>query len=578
MTYAGRPATPAHLAVRAARDHVLAHQYDYAGLRSTFAWPTVETFNFGLDWFDVIAGEHPDRVAVKIVDDDLVDRAWTYGELAERSDQVARWLLHLGMKRGDRMIVMLHNSIELWEILLGLTKMGGVALPTSTLLAPADLAWRVRTAQATYAIAPTDLAAKFADVDAPLTILGVGDDLPDGWTPFAASGDAPASFTPQTPTSPEEPCLLYFTSGTTSHPKLVEHSHVSYPIGHLSTMYWLGVRPGDVHLNISSPGWGKHAWSNFYGPFLAQATVFIYNYERFDANKLMAIMATHEVSSFCAPPTVWRMLIQADLTRLTTPPRELVGAGEALNPEVINTVRAAWNNTIRDGFGQTEMTCAISNGPGEPIRVGAMGRPSPGYDVVLVDAVSGALVEGPGEGEICLDLAAGALPLMTHYYGSPELTGEAMRDGRYHTGDIASRDVDGYLTYVGRADDVFKASDYKISPFEVESALMTHPSVAECAVVPSPDEVRGAVPKAYVQLSAAASPDDETARSLFAHAKASLNGYQLVRIVEFVEALPKTVSAKIRRVELREAEAARVASGSLDGQFFYADYRTRLPG
>lgn len=578
MTFAGRTPTPATDAVRATRDFVLEHSYDYDALRAGFAWPQLEEFNFGLEWFDVIAGEHPDRTAVKIVEADLTEHAISYGELARRSDQVANWLTSLGMNRGDTMIVMLHNTIELWETLLALTKMGGVAIPTSTLLNDDDLAWRISTADATFTIAPHDLVDKFGQVAEGITKIGISahgssNGLPAGWVHYDDSATAPDAFSPESPTQADDTCLLYFTSGTTSRPKLVEHTQVSYPVGHLSTMYWLGVRPGDVHLNISSPGWGKHAWSNFYAPFLAQATVFIFNFERFSADTLMHIMDTHDVSSFCAPPTVWRMLIQADLTKLHKPPRELVGAGEALNPEVINKVRAAWGNTIRDGYGQTEMTCAVGNGPGQPIRVGAMGRPTPGYTVVLLDPATEHLIEGAGEGEVCFDLSAPNVALMKGYFDDAEMTADAFRGGFYHTGDIGSRDADGYLTYVGRADDVFKASDYKISPFELESALMLHDAVAECAVVASPDEVRGNVPKAYVILAAGHEPGPDTARALFDHAREHLNGYQLVRILEFTDAFPKTVSAKIRRVELRNAEAARVASGGTEGQFFYRDFR-----
>lgn len=575
MTHTGRPATPATDAVRAARDFLLHHPHDYATAFSEFRWPHPETFNFALEWFDVVAGEHPERAAVTIAEPGAEPASWTYGELAGRSDQVASWLRGLGVGPGDLMIVMLNNTIDLWEILLGLLKVGAVAIPTSTLLSETDLAWRIDTVDARWAIAPTALAERFALVRPQTRVIGVGDDLPEGWTPWDDSRTAPDTFVPDGPTPADATSLLYFTSGTTAHPKLVRHTQVSYPIGHLSTMYWLGVRPGDLHLNISSPGWGKHAWSNFFAPFLAQATVFIVNYERFDARALLEIMDHHQVSSFCAPPTVWRMLIQADLTQLTRPPREVVGAGEALNPEVINKVRAAWNNTIRDGFGQTEMTCCVGNSPGQPVKAGAMGRPMPGYAVALLDPVTEQPLEGPGEGEICLDLSADHAGLMGGYYGAPELTEHACRGGYYHTGDIAERDEEGYLTYVGRADDVFKASDYKISPFELESALMLHDAVAECAVVPSPDPVRGAVPKAYIVLAASGAADDATAASVFAHCKEHLNGYQLVRIIEFTEELPKTVSSKIRRVELRAAEAARVASGDTDGQFLYATYRRR---
>lgn len=382
MTYPGRPATPATAAVRAARDFVLENSADYDGLRAQFSWPDLSHFNFGLEWFDVVAGNRPDQPAVKIIESDFSEHTTTYSELARRSDQVASWLVDLGVKRGDTMIVMLHNTIELWEILLALTKMGGVAIPTSTLLSDADLAWRIETAGSRFTIAPHDLVDKFTAVSDEVVKIGVTahsstSNLPNGWVHYDDSSAAAPSFTPASPTPADDTCLLYFTSGTTSRPKLVEHTHVSYPVGHLSTLYWLGVRPGDIHLNISSPGWGKHAWSNFYAPFLAEATVFIFNYDRFDATSLMKVMDTHQVSSFCAPPTVWRMLIQADLTQLSRPPRELVGAGEALNPEVINKVQAAWGATIRDGYGQTEMTCCVGNGPGQPVHLGAMDAPRP---------------------------------------------------------------------------------------------------------------------------------------------------------------------------------------------------------
>jgi acetyl-CoA synthetase len=389
---------------------------------------------------------------------------------------------------------------------------------------------------------------------------------------MSESHKAPESYLPSAPTKASDLSLLYFTSGTTARPKLVAHTHVSYPVGHLSTMWWLGVRPGDVHLNISSPGWGKHAWSNFFSPFLAQATVFVFNYERFDAAKLMQVMDTHEVTTFCAPPTVWRMLIQADLTQLSRPPRELLGAGEPLNPEVITQVRKAWGATIRDGFGQTEMTCCIGNSPGQLVKDGSMGRPMPGYPVALLDPVTGS--RSPDEGEICLDLSQPILGLMAGYHEDAEMTAEACRDGFYHTGDIASCDSDGYLTYVGRADDVFKASDYKISPFELESILLEHPYVTEVAIVPSPDPVRAAVPKAFICLvqDLAAKPQ-EAAAEIFAHARERLSAYQRVRIVEFVNELPKTISGKIRRVELREREADRVAHDAADGQYLERDFR-----
>jgi acetyl-CoA synthetase len=373
-----------------------------------------------------------------------------------------------------------------------------------------------------------------------------------GWRNYTETDSADARFSPDGPTRASDPLLLYFTSGTTARPKLVEHTHASYPVGHLSTMYWLGVQPGDVHLNISSPGWAKHAWSNFFAPWNAPAAVLVFNYPRFDAATLLDVLVRCKVTSFCAPPTVWRMLIQADLAQYRTSLREVVAAGEPLNPEVIERVRRLWGLTIRDGYGQTETTAQVGNSPGQPIKPGSMGRPLPGYRVVLLDQDGKEATEG----EICLDLSARPLGLMTAYRDDPERTAEVMRGGHYHTGDVAVRDADGYITYVGRTDDVFKASDYRISPFELESVLIEHADVVEAAVVPSPDPMRLAVPKAFVVLRPGLEPSPDVARSILDFCRQRLAAYKRVRRVQFSD-LPKTISGKIRRVELRRAEQER---------------------
>ncbi len=570
-----RSATAATTAIREMRDFLFANATDYDAAREGFRWPAPAEFNFALEWFDVVAGENPDRPAVQIVSADLSLQSWSYGELSARSDQVAAWLSDLGIRRGDHVIVMLGNTIELWEVMLAITKIGAVSIPTSTLLSASDLSYRAEHGEARAIVTLGSLADRLSEIDGSIVRIGVGDGIPSSWARFADSASAPTVFDPSGPTPASDTALLYFTSGTTSRPKLVQHTHVSYPIGHLSTMWWLGVRPDDVHLNISSPGWAKHAWSSFYSPFLAEATVFVYNYDRFDANTLMQVMDTHHVSTFCAPPTVWRMLIQADLARLTHPPRELVGAGEPLNPEVIDRVRDAWGGTIRDGFGQTEMTACIGNSPGQTVKVGSMGRPLPGYPVVLLDPATGEIAES--DGEIALDLSDPPIGLMAGYYGDAEKTAESRTGGYHHTGDIAVRDDDGYLTYIGRSDDVFKASDYKISPFELESVLLEHDLVVEAAVIPSPDPTRLAVPKAYVCLrpDAAAGADAEAAaaRAIFGYAHDRLSSHLWVRIIEFVPELPKTISGKIRRVELRAREADRVASGDEARQHRDRDYR-----
>jgi acetyl-CoA synthetase len=324
-------------------------------------------------------------------------------------------------------------------------------------------------------------------------------------------------------------------------------------------MYWIGLQPGDVHLNISSPGWAKHAWSNVFAPWNAEATTLILGYDRFSADLLLRSFGEQRVSTFCAPPTVWRMLIQADLGAADVSTlRECVAAGEPLNPEVIERIRAAWRITVRDGYGQTETTAQVGNSPGQPLKLGSMGRPLPGYTVTLLEPVTG---EPAAEGELCLDLSRRPLGLMTGYRGDPERAEAAMRGGFYHTGDVAARDDDGYLIYIGRTDDVFKASDYRISPFELESVLIEHEAVAEAAVVPSPDPLRLAVPKAYVTLVAGAEPSSETALAIFSYTRERLAPYKRVRRLEFSD-LPKTISGKIRRVELRAQENARLAPGA----------------
>ncbi|MGP4007640.1 AMP-binding protein [Streptomyces sp. 4N124] len=548
---------------RRARDFLLEHREDYAAAYEGFTWPRPDHFNWALDWFDAIAHGNA-RTALHIVEEDGAETRLSFGEMAVRSDQFANWLRGQGVRAGDRILVMLGNQAELWITALAAMKLRAVVIPATPLLGPADLRDRVERGRVRQVIVRPEDTAKFAEVPGDYTRVAVGD-APAGWLSYEEAYEAPADFTPDGPTRADDPLMLYFTSGTTARPKLVEHTHASYPIGHLATMYWIGLKPGDVHLNISSPGWAKHAWSNLFAPWNAEATVFLHNYTRFDAARLLAEMDRAGVTTFCAPPTVWRMLIQADLTQLRTPPREAVAAGEPLNPEVIEQVRRAWGVTIRDGFGQTETAVQVSNSPGQPLKTGSMGRPSPGFRVDLLDPASGA--PGAAEGEIALDLSARPVGLMTGYHGDPERTAEAMADGYYRTGDIGSRDADGYITYVGRADDVFKASDYKISPFELESALLEHEAVAEAAVVPAPDELRLSVPKAYVVLAAGWEPGPDTAKVLFEHSRETLAPYKRIRRLEFAP-LPKTVSGKIRRIELREATAA----GS-DAEYREEDFR-----
>lgn len=543
----------ANAALMAARDQLIDLRTDYHRALAEFRWPDVgEHFNFAHDWFDPLARGNTSPGLV-IVEEDGSRASYAFAELAHRSDQVAAALRTLGVGRGDSVLVMLGNQVELWETMLALTKIGAVIMPTTTAVGTDELVDRVARGGARAVIANRADTAKFGGVPGDYLRVVVGDPV-EGWTPFsdAHQVDEPEVVHPSNAST--DRLLLYFTSGTTSRPKLVEHTHRSYPVGHLSTMYWLGLRPGDVHLNISSPGWAKHAWSSLFAPWLAQATVLVYNYARFDAAALMGVLRQEGVSTFCAPPTVWRMLINADLSQGKPEAlREVISAGEPLNPEVISQVETHWGLAIRDGFGQTECTAAVANPPGQPVKAGSMGRPLPGVPVVLLDLVTGERVDGAGEGELCLDLAQSPLPLMTGYQGDDARSSAAMGGGYYRTGDVATRDEEGYITYVGRNDDVFKASDYKVSPFELESVLIEHPAVAEAAVVPAPDPVRLAVPKAYVALAPGHEPGPEVAQEILAFAREKLPPYLRVRRLEFAE-LPKTISGKIRRVDLRRRE------------------------
>src|SRR5215475_4168318 len=567
--------TPATDTFRSARDLLLRHREDYATALREFSWPELTEFNWALDWFDVTAAERPGREALRVVTEDSVTTL-TYGDLAARSGRVANWLRALGARRGDRLLLMLGNVAPLWEVILAAIKLGVVIIPASTLLSPDDLADRIDRGNVRFVVTETAQREKFQGVPgfgaggwAPVLVEpGAGEAGP--WHRYAEAFGAPAEFAPDGPTAASDPLLLYFTSGTTAQPKLVEHTHVSYPAGHLSTAYWIGLQPGDVHLNISSPGWAKHAWSNVFAPWNAEATALNLGYERFNAELLLKALGEQQVSTFCAPPTVWRMLIQADLGAADVSAlRECVAAGEPLNPEVIERVREAWRITVRDGYGQTETTAQVGNCPGQPLKPGSMGRALPGYTVALLDPITGEPAE---EGELCLDLSRRPLGLMTGYQGDPARDAAAMRGGFYHTGDVASHDGDGYLTYVGRTDDVFKASDYRISPFELESVLIEHEAVAEAAVVPSPDPLRLAVPKAYVLLVSGYSPSGELAQSIMAFCRERVAPYKRIRRVEFGD-LPKTISGKIRRVELRgQEDAARPSSPRGTTEFWEEDF------
>jgi len=547
----------------AARDFLIERRQDYDAAYRDFRWPSMDRFNWALDHFDAMARGNQ-RPALWLVDEAGGEVKLSFAALSERSNQVANFLRARGVRRGDRVLLMLGNIAPLWECMLAAMKLGAVIIPATTLLTHDDLADRFARGRVRHVITSVENAAKFDALSGDYSRIVVGGTA-SGWEAYEAAYAVSSTFAPDGETRASDPLLLYFTSGTTSKPKLVLHSHQSYPVGHLSTMYWLGLRPGDIHLNISSPGWAKHAWSCFFAPWNAGATVFLFNQPRFSAKPLLDVLVRCGVTTFCAPPTVWRILVQEDLAAWKTRLTEVIGAGEPLNPEVIERVQQAWGLTIRDGYGQTETTAQVGNSPCQPVKPGSMGRPLPGYTIRLCDEEGR---EQP-EGEICLPLDAPPLGLMQGYQ-TDEGRIAGLDGDLYRTGDVAVRDEDGYLTYVGRADDVFKSSDYRISPFELESVMIEHPAVVEAAIVPSPDPRRLAVPKAFIVLIAGQAPDRDTAFALFRHARAHLSPFKRVRRIEFAE-LPKTISGKIRRVDLRRAEASQIAANQRGPMEFWEE-------
>ena len=553
-----------------ARSFLLQHRMSYDKAVADFRWPDPVPFNWALDWFDAELARNPDskdRAALWIVEAaSNREIKPSFEMMSRRSNQVANFLRAQGLQHGDHLLLLLGNVVPLWETMLAAMKLGVVVIPATTLLTPDELRDRLDRGRARVVVASQDQVAKFSGLGGGqlIRIVVNASEKQDGWLAYEQAGEFPVAFTPDGPTNADDPMLLYFTSGTTAKPKLVLHSQRSYPVGGLSTMYWLGLQPGDVHLNISSPGWAKHAWSCFFAPWNAGATVFVVNQPRFDAKGLLATIARCGVTTLCAPPTVWRLFIQEKLSSFDVSLREVCGAGEPLNPEVIDQVRTAWGLTIRDGYGQTETTALAGNSPGQKVKVGSMGRPMPGYRVQITDADG----QVTNEGEVTLVLGADRpAGLMQGYQGDDGRLSGA--DGKlYRSGDVVSVDDEGYLTFVGRSDDVFKSSDYRISPFELESILLEHELVAEAAVVPSPDPIRLAIPKAYVLLVSSAESSSQTALSIFQHLHTRLAPFKRIRRIELVTELPKTISGKIRRVQLRRLEHENDRGDLLRGNEF----------
>ncbi len=518
----------------------------------------------------------PDRDALVWADDRGRELRFSYREFAEAGNRMLNLLRRLGLQEHDTIFVMLPVYPEVWLSYYAAIKGGFVLVPAATILLPADIEYRFRQLHPAAVIADPESAKKvdWAEVETGIPIrikLVAGGERP-GWTSVdTGRTGAPEAVAADTRSS--DLLFLFFTSGTTGLPKIVTHTHASYPVGHLTTTAWIGVRPGDVHTNISQAGWAKFAWSSFFAPWNVGATSFSYHYSgRFDARRQLEALAAHRVTTFCAPPTVWRMFILEDLSKHRFHFRECVSAGEPLNPEVIDAWRKGTGVTLRDGYGQTESTLMVGNLPGGEIRPGSMGWSTFLYDVHVVDE-QGTEAPPDVEGNIAVRLSPRPPGLFAGYLGAtPEVSAKAFRGNWYYTGDRAYRDADGRFWFVGRADDVIKSSDYRIGPFEVESALAEHPAVAEAAVVGSPDPIRGALVKAFIILRPGKVPSPELARDIFLFSRTRLPAYKIPRILEFTTELPKTISGKIRRTDLRASEAGyRQRKEVRSGEFFYAE-------
>ena len=529
---------------------------DYESTRLEFSLEVPEKFNFARDVVDRWAVE-PDKSALFWVDDRGREVRKTFADVAAGSRQVANLLVSAGVERGDIVIVILPRLIEWWLLHLACLRMGAVFSPGTPQLTPKDVDYRVSASGACCLVADPVTAGRLDAAGVGLgtlrSRLALGG-IRDGWSDFdALFSGAPDDFE-TVDTASDENAILFFTSGTTGPPKMTLHTHASYPIGHRITgTYWLDLGPEDLHWNLSDTGWAKAAWSSFYGPWSRGAEVFVHHTERFDPRKTLELLERYPVTTLCAGPTHYRLFVLEKLEsfRFRTL-RHSVAAGEPLNPEVIDAWRRATGNEIRDGYGQTETVLLVGNYPCLEIRPGSMGKPAPGFDVQIIDDV-GAIVPDEKEGDIAVRIKPERpIGLFKEYWRDPERTREVYRGDWYVTGDRGYRDKEGYLWFVGRADDVILSAGYRIGPFEVESALLEHDAVAESAVVSSPDEVRGEVVKAFVQLKAGRTGSAELIAELQQHVKAATAPYKYPRKIEFVDSLPKTVSGKIRRNLLRE--------------------------
>lgn len=538
------------------------HYKNQEDFKANFKINVPDNFNFSYDVVDEWAKTHPDKKALYWVNDQGEQINFTFKEMKEKSDAAASYFLSLGIKKGDMVMLILKRRYWYWFAILGLHKIGAVAIPATHLLTKKDIVYRCNSADIKAIVSVgEDIIIKHINDARPECptlehLISIGPEVPTGWEDFRKGIDnAPLFKKPEEVNTNEDIMLLYFTSGTTGNPKMVIHNY-AYPLGHIITAgYWQNLKEDSLHLTLADTGWAKAAWGKLYGQWIMGACIFVYDHEKFIPEELLKIIESHQVTSFCAPPTVYRFMIREDLSKYDLSSLQYCEiAGEPLNPSVYEAFYEATGLKLMEGFGQTETTVTIANFPWMEPKPGSMGMPSPAYDMDLITP-EGRSCEDGEQGEIIFRTnRIVPVGLFMGYYRDKELTESVYFDKIYHTGDIAWRDEDGYYWFVGRNDDVIKSSGYRIGPFEVESALMTHPAVVECAITGVPDEVRGQVVKASIILS----PDYkskagvELIKEIQDHVKRVTAPYKYPRIIEFVEELPKTISGKIRRVEIRE--------------------------
>ena len=523
-----------------------------------------ENFNFAYDVMDAWATEAPDKTAIIWTNDEGEERITSFSMLKEETDQVASYLQMLGIGQGDKVMLILKRRYEWWLSMLALHKLGAIVIPATHMLTRHDIIYRNNRASVKAIICVgeeyvlSQVEAAMDESPTVETLVSVGPVVPKGFHDWQREvGYAPPFVKPKHPNDNEDTMLMYFTSGTSGEPKMVAHDFL-YALGHLTTgVFWHNLKEDSIHLTVADTGWGKAVWGKFYGQWFAGATVFVFDHEKFTAEKIMRQIEKYHITSFCAPPTIYRFMIREDFSKYDLSSlRYCCTAGEALNPAVFDQFKKLTGITIYEGFGQTETTMTLGTMPWMKPKPGSMGMPNAQYDIDLIRA-DGTPCEDGEKGEIVVRVGdSKPIGLFKKYYRDPELTHEAWHDGIYHTGDVAWRDEDGYYWFVGRTDDVIKSSGYRIGPFEVESALMTHPAVVECAITGVPDEIRGMVVKATVVLGKEwkDKAGDELVKELQNHVKHETAPYKYPRIIEFVDELPKTISGKIRRVEIRQKD------------------------